>query len=66
KLARNYLTIQATSISCEQAFSLAGLTISKTRNRLLPKTARASICLKNWITEGLGLGQTEDIVVEDT
>ncbi|CAG8578779.1 12977_t:CDS:2, partial [Racocetra persica] len=50
KIARDYLCIQATSVASEQEFSLAGLTISKTRTRLLPETARASLCLKDWIT----------------
>src|SRR5215212_240514 len=44
-MAQDYLTIQAT----EQAFSIAGNTISKTRNCLLPETARACLCLKSWI-----------------
>jgi hypothetical protein len=48
-MARDYLTIQATSVSSEQAFSVAGNTISKTRNRLLPETARACLCMKSWI-----------------
>jgi hypothetical protein len=48
-MARDYLTIQATSVPSEQAFSIAGNTISKTRNRLLPETARACLCMKSWI-----------------
>ena len=53
-MARDYLTIQATSVPSEQAFSVAGNTISKTRNRLLPETARACLCLKSWITNKIG------------
>jgi hypothetical protein len=53
-MARDYLTIQATSVPSEQAFSVAGNTISKTRNRLLPETARACLCLKSWITNEIG------------
>jgi len=49
KIAKDYLTIQATSIPCEQLFSLANHTIRKTRSRLHPQTARASICLKSWL-----------------
>jgi hAT family C-terminal dimerisation region len=48
-MARDYLTIQATSVPSEQAFSIAGNTINKTRNRLLPETARACLCMKSWI-----------------
>ena len=43
-VARDYLSIQATSVACEQAFSTAGHTISKTRNRLHSETARACLC----------------------
>ena len=53
-MARDYLTIQATSVPSEQAFSIAGNTISKTRNRLLPETARACLCLKSWIINKIG------------
>ncbi|KAF0532306.1 zinc finger bed domain-containing protein ricesleeper 2-like [Gigaspora margarita] len=54
KLASDYLSVQATSIACEQAFSLASNTISKTRNRLHSKTSRACLCIKSWISSGVG------------
>jgi hypothetical protein len=53
KMARDYLTIQATSVASEQAFSVAGNTITKTRNRLLPETARACLCMKSWLDKDL-------------
>jgi hypothetical protein len=53
-MARDYLTIPATSVPSEQAFSVAGNTISKTRNRLLPETARACLCMKSWIINKIG------------
>jgi len=53
-MAQDYLTIQATSVASEQAFSVAGNTISKTRNRLLPETARACLCMKSWIINKIG------------
>jgi hypothetical protein len=53
-MARDYLTIQATSVPSEQAFPVAGNTISKTRNRLLPETARACLCMKSWIINKIG------------
>ncbi|CAB5125075.1 unnamed protein product [Rhizophagus irregularis] len=59
-MAKDHLTIQATSVSCEQAFSIAGLTISKVRNRLNPETACALLCLKSWITEKIGEDNNED------
>lgn len=53
-MARDYLAIQSTSVACEQAFSVAGNTITKTQNRLHPETARASLCAKSWIDNGIG------------
>ncbi|GES91264.1 zinc finger BED domain-containing protein RICESLEEPER 2-like [Rhizophagus clarus] len=55
KISRDYLSIQATSVACEQAFSVAGNTITKTRNRLNPETARATLCAKSWIENGVGI-----------
>src|ERR1051326_4263391 len=51
KVARDYLSIMATSVPCEQLFSVAGLTITKSRNRLTGKSARALLCLKSWLGE---------------
>ena len=51
QMAKDYLSIQATSVPSERAFSISGLTISKVRNRLNPETARAIICMKHWISE---------------
>ena len=53
KMARDYLTIQVTSVASEQAFSIAGNVITKNRNRLLPETARACLCVKSWIDNNL-------------
>ena len=52
-MARDYLSIQATSVASEQAFSIAGNTVTKTRNRLLPETTRACLCAKSWLDKGL-------------
>ena len=54
KMAQDYLSIQATSVASEQAFSVAGNTITKTRNRLLSETARACLCMKSWILNKIG------------
>ena len=51
KIARDYLCIMATSVPCEQLFSIAGLTITKSRNRLTGKSARAILYLKSWLKE---------------
>jgi hypothetical protein len=41
-------------VACEQAFSVAGNTITKTRNRLNPETARATLYAKSRIENGVG------------
>jgi hypothetical protein len=45
-LARDYLAIMALSVSSEHAFSAAGITISKRRNRLSGDIVEALECLK--------------------
>ena len=52
-IARDYLTIQATSVASEQSFSIAGQTITSQRNRLDADTACASLCLRSWIRNEL-------------
>ncbi|CAG8725742.1 16692_t:CDS:1, partial [Cetraspora pellucida] len=49
KIAQDFLAIQATSVLCEEAFSITSKTLSKLRNRLKSKTAHALLCFKNWI-----------------
>jgi len=43
--------IQATSVASEQAFSVAGNTLTKTQNCLLSETARACLCIKSYLTK---------------
>jgi hypothetical protein len=72
KIAKDYLSIQGTSVPSEQLFSLAGHAIRKTRTRLHPETTRACLCLKNWVGNSLGLGNNNvgeinidnDLVIE--
>ena len=45
-IARDFLSIMATSVSSERAFSSAGITISKRHNRLKGDIAEALQCLK--------------------
>jgi len=52
-MARDYLVVQATSVSSEQIFSVAKHTISPTRNRLSEENIRASLCLKSWYKAGI-------------
>ena len=52
-LARDYLAIMASSVSSERAFSSAGITISKHRNRLKGDIVEALQCLKCMIHKNL-------------
>ena len=52
-LARDHLAIMASSVSSERAFSSAGITISKRRNRLKPDVVEALQCLKFMIKRDL-------------
>ena len=45
-LARDYLTVMASSVSSECAFSSAGITVSKRRNRLKGDIVEALQCMK--------------------
>ena len=45
-LARDYLTVMASSVSSECAFSSAGITVSKRRNRLKGDIVVALQCMK--------------------
>lgn len=49
KLAFHILSIPATSVPSEQAFSKSGNLITKRRNRLGNKTIQASMCLASWL-----------------
>lgn len=59
-IAKDYLIIQATSVAAEQAFSIAGNTITQTRNKLDPETAREILCLKSWIENKLGINNVDN------
>ena len=48
RVAMDFLTIMPSSVSSERSFSTAGLTLTKTRNRLHSNTARKLMCLKSW------------------
>ena len=51
KMAKDYLSVQASSVPCEQLFSLAGNVVSKKRNKLSESTTRACLCLRSWMIE---------------
>ena len=48
KIAKDYLSIQASSAPSERLFSGAADVITDDRNRLSPDCARALVCLKSW------------------
>lgn len=48
RMARDFFSIQATSVPAERLFSKAGLIIRKHRNRLNHESARTCICLNSW------------------
>ena len=52
-IARDYLSIMASSVSSERAFSQGGITISKHRNRLKGDIVEALQCIKCAIRHGL-------------
>ncbi len=48
KMAKDYLTIQSSSVPSENLFSGAGNVITDSRNRLSSDTAQCLVCLKSW------------------
>jgi hAT family C-terminal dimerisation region len=47
-MARDYGTILSTSVPLESVFSIAGLQVTKRRDRLVPKTMGVIMCLQSW------------------
>ena len=69
-LARDYLAIMASSVSSERAFSSAGLTLSKHRNRLKGDIVEALQCLKcmyhnDLIFQEVIMATEEEVELED-
>lgn len=52
-MARDYLAVMASSVASERAFSAAGITISKRRNRLDADIIEALQCLKSLNSQDL-------------
>ncbi|KAF5370312.1 hypothetical protein D9758_006880 [Tetrapyrgos nigripes] len=59
-MARDYLSIPATSVAVERAFSRSRILISHIRNRLSAQTTRSLMCLGCW--SKLGLVKDEDVL----
>jgi len=53
QMARNYLSIPASSAATERSFSVAENLITENRSRLTSVTVRALMCLKSWRNFGL-------------
>jgi hypothetical protein len=51
KMARDYLSIQPSSVASERAFSRAGLTVTNDRANLNEKTVAATILMHSWLIE---------------
>jgi hypothetical protein len=72
-LARDYLTVMASSVSSERVFSSAGITISKRRNRLDGDIVEALQCLKSLLCQDISLNvfptgsvADEEALLDDT
>ena len=63
-LAHDYLSVMATSVSSERAFSSAGITISKRRNRLKGDIVEALQCLKCLIRHDLLFREDPSVLSE--
>jgi len=53
-MTKDYLAIQATLVSCEQAFSIAGLTIPKVQNQLSPEITYVLLSVTGNVTKKEG------------
>jgi hAT family C-terminal dimerisation region len=65
-LARDYLAVMASSVSSERAFSSAGITISKRRNRLNGDIVEALQCLKSLLHQDISLAVIPTVADEET
>ncbi|KIL55699.1 hypothetical protein M378DRAFT_90491, partial [Amanita muscaria Koide BX008] len=61
RMARDYLTIPATSVDVERIFSGGRMLLSYLRNRMQVQSTRAVLCLGEWIRKGAI--KEKDIVV---
>ncbi|EKM74644.1 hypothetical protein AGABI1DRAFT_133044 [Agaricus bisporus var. burnettii JB137-S8] len=52
-MARDYLSIPATSVDVERTFSKGRNLLTNRRNRLVGQTVRSLLCLGDWISAGI-------------
>ncbi|GJY55904.1 RNA-directed DNA polymerase, eukaryota [Tanacetum coccineum] len=57
-MARDLLTVQASTVASESAFSISGRIISERRSRLTPESVEVCVCLKDYL-DGLDRVQHE-------
>ncbi|GJV57986.1 zinc finger BED domain-containing protein RICESLEEPER 2 [Tanacetum coccineum] len=50
-MARDLLTVQASTVASESAFSISGRIISERRSRLTPESVEVCVCLKDYLDE---------------
>ncbi|GJX62586.1 zinc finger BED domain-containing protein RICESLEEPER 2 [Tanacetum coccineum] len=48
-MARDLLTVQASTVASESAFSISGRIISERRSRLTPESVEVCVCLKDYL-----------------
>jgi hypothetical protein len=66
-LARDVISVPASTISSESAFSLCGRIIEERRRRLAPEMVEMLLCMKYWeLGEARGQHCTQDQELEDT
>ena len=58
-MAKDYLSIMATSAPIESIFSIFGNIITKNRNSMKKKTAKRIILLKSWKVPEISIDESE-------
>ena len=51
RMAKDFLSIQASSVASERSFSTSGLTIKQQRESLKHETVRRYMCLRSWMMQ---------------
>lgn len=63
-MAKDFLCIQATSVSVERFFSKASLVLRKHRNRLNNESARSLLCMNSWLSCSLSQRILQEMTLE--